>query len=445
MTTGLYRNIDIDINERLRSALNPLCGLVQQIGFIYRDSADPKILVAGADLCGVHVTQNRPAPKRGAYHIGGAGIYADEVIIKCIAESLERYVHFLPEYPQAQTDWLSYQALKEKEAPVIDAQYLQFFSKEKTADESFPFQKFEASKPMTWVCTQSLLDKEHSIYIPLQLMAVGYPVKKSEGEPWLLPAVTTGTAVHVTTEQAIRNALLELIQVDAVMGHWYTQSSCYEILQDARTRPLQKLLKKYTPYGMKAPRFFWIRSADLSGFVIACILQGASKPRFAIGLGADTDLLSAMYSAFLEAAGVLQLAKINLFTSSAPHSAKYENKSAIYNLDDNVVLYAQQDYSNNIKDKFLQAKCIFASHLPDDLQGNTREQVDILLADFKKTNKDIYTLEVACPEAIDLGLQVCRLWSPQLLSLVIPGAVPDMHSRFNDYGGLSHEDPHPYP
>src|SRR5579871_2404261 len=75
----------------LKKILNPLCGVVQEMGFIRRASRESRVIISGADLTGVHILLNQPHPGRGAYHIGGAGLHLNEAIIKTLAESLERY------------------------------------------------------------------------------------------------------------------------------------------------------------------------------------------------------------------------------------------------------------------------------------------------------------------------------------------------------------------
>jgi thiazole/oxazole-forming peptide maturase SagD family component len=445
MTSGHYHGVTGNTHRLLYRTLNPLCGFVQQIGFIHRGTDEPKLFIAGADLCGVHVPLGRQQPKPGAYHIGGAGIFSNEALIKCVGESLERYSQLMPNIKNLTIKWSSYQEMIANHEPTLNPTYMHFFSNEQLNKKAFPFQAFDETKPITWVKVASLLSNDKPLYIPLQLVSVGYQVRKNEGEPWLASAVTTGTAVHTTQLKALKNALMELIQLDAAMGQWYTDAIAYEIKFDNRTRAIENLIAKYTHSRMPPPRFYWLKNADLGGFVVACLFQKNSKPRYAVGLGADVNLLGAMYSAFLEAAGVLQLAKINLLNTKYSTENATVSPENIYNLDDNVALYADNDYSNRIQTSFLSSQSIKASELPEDITGTIEEQVRKLILGFKDTNKDLYYLESRGKEAIDLGLHVARVWSPQLLGLAIPSAVPKTHPRFADYGKFLHEDPHPYP
>ncbi len=445
-STGFYNGIQHNTHNLMRRMLNPLCGMVQQIGFVHRGSNEPRSFIAGADLCGVHVLQGRNAPRRGAYHIGGGGVLADEAFIKSLGEAIERYAQLMPDIEKRLTiEFKTYQEMKNEGKNVLDASYLNFYSEQQFARKGFPFQPFNENIPFSWISVNSIYNNFNSLYIPMQLLFVGYAYKKSEGEHWLASAVTTGTAAHITHEKAIKSAILELIQLDATMGHWYTNTKSLRINFDVRTAPLQRLLKKFSSNQAISPQFYWIKSCDLKGFVIACLFEKKVIPHYAVGLGADTDLLKAMYKAYLEALGVLQLAKIVLISEKYSGEQYETSADAMYDLDSNIALYAKGDYAKRIAENFLCSKSINASELPANLEGNDQEQLAELIDSFKKTNKDLYYIDITNQEAHDLGIKVARVWSPQLLGLAIPSAVPSRHQRFLDYGEITHEDPHPYP
>src|SRR5215207_11629610 len=77
----------------LHRLVGPLCGLDQGIGFIRRGRLDPRLIVAGCELTGVHhLLGQREA---GSYHIGGGGVTVDEALIRALAEALERYAQLV--------------------------------------------------------------------------------------------------------------------------------------------------------------------------------------------------------------------------------------------------------------------------------------------------------------------------------------------------------------
>jgi hypothetical protein len=80
-----------------------------------------------------------------------------------------------------------------------------------------------------------------------------------------------------------------------------------------------------------------------------------------------------------------------------------------------------------------------------DINGSESEQLSVLISSFKNSDKELLFCDLTCVEAADLGFVVPRVWSPDTLSLCLPSAPLTQHPRYQSYGGLAHELPHPYP
>lgn len=428
----------------IQRLLSPLCGLNTHINFISRERTEPRILTAGAELTGVHLLQGLPSRHRqGAHHIGGSGTFMNEVLIKIAGETIERYSQ-LTYAAQAKEKFkfASYKEMESRGEKIIPAEQLSFFTNEQIIKGNFPFQGFSADMPFSWVRAYSLISKE-SIWVPAQLIFVGYTVKSKLGEPWLFSAVTTGTASHTNYTSALRNALLELTQIDSAMGHWYGHGQAFHILWDTRTTIIEKFIKNSLAAGEAMPQFFWIKNADLAEFTIACVFENKTPPRVAIGLGADTRLIDAMHKAYLEAIGVASLAKLILINQELSNNSV--DTQDIFDLDKNVALYARGGHYALFKEKFNVNKIISARDLPPDYTEIKKLELNYLIQKFSETKKELIYLDLTTDEAKQLGFVVSRVWSPDTLSLCLPSAVPKAHARFKNYGGVSHDLPHPYP
>src|SRR5579883_256740 len=433
-----------ETSRLMNKMMNPLCGISQQLGFVHRSRYEPALFTAGADLAGVHVLLNAPPPKRGAYHIGGSGIYFDEAVIRSLAESVERYSQLLGDklnkFPKK---FCSYDDLVYQGEKVLPAYKIHYFSEEQLKRKRFPFKAFDKSEGYTWIKVHSISHYE-DVWIPIQLLIVGYEIKKSLGESWINSAVTTGTATHINHVLSMRNALLELIQIDTAMGHWYTSYEITEIQMDHRTAELEKLINK-NRIAEFHPQFYWLPNPDLPGFVIACTIRKNAMPYFSIGLGADLKLSSAMYKAYLEAVGVSQLSKILLLDEKLNATEANVDTGQMFDLDSNVAWYAKYKNNPRIDERFNSTYQTRASDLPADDLDLPHQQLKKLIKSFKETGKELFFVDLTAQEILDLGLTVSRLWSPDTLSLSIPSAVPVEHPRFQVYGGIQHDDPHPYP
>ncbi len=439
--SGFPLNLKEKNRQLLKKMVSPLCGLTTQVAYASKTSMDPALFTVGVSLTGVHLLLGRPDPGKGGYHIGGMGIYKDEALIKGLAESAERYSQLMADFLIRDRLFCSYSELIAKGETVLPIEFLIPFSSESYERPGFVFQKFSGDSSLSWVQLQRVSDGK-KYWIPMQMLFVGYNIQKDRGEPWIMSAVTTGTAVHVTESAAIRNALLELIQIDSAMGHWYTKSNAYRIVLDARTYALERLIEKLAPKNAAEPLFYWLPNADLPGFSIACLLHFSKKiPEVAVGLGSDTSLEDAMYKAYLEAIGVVHLARMIILREKIEPAGNTED--GIFDLDSNVSLYARGGGNHRWTERFLQSKTIAARDIPQDMSGTIEEQTANLLYSFK--DKSLFLINLTPPEISELGFVVARAWSPDLLSLCLPSAVPSIHPRFKQYGSCCYDDPHPYP
>ena len=429
--------------------LNPICGLTQEIGFIKKSKFGANIFTAGADITGVHNLLNHPDPGRGAYHTGGAGIFLNEPIIKSLGETIERYSQLVAETTNRhELIFASFEQMHKNYPNVLGKEYFDLYSSDQHSRENFPFDQFDETRPISWIKIKAI-HKDDYCYVPAQFLLVGYHIKRNLNEPWYATSVTTGTAAHTDIIAALLGAILEIIQIDSTMGHWYTNYQAKEIIFDDRTKPVEALLKKYGNTAHNPVRFFWLENPDLPGMSIACLLERpeSSIPRVAIGLGASTSLNDALYKAYLEAIGVSNLGNVLILKEKLYNENNLSSPAVdtIYDIDQNVAQYGKGRYQDSIQQKFNRNYNIHASDLPMDIAGTKIEQLQYLVNKFIASGKVLSFIDLANAETQELGFYVPRLWSKDTLSLCFPSAPPIKHPRFKAYGGFSNDIPHPYP
>jgi thiazole/oxazole-forming peptide maturase SagD family component len=274
------------------------------------------------------------------------------------------------------------------------------------------------------------------------LALVGYV--RQPKEPQFMLGVSTGTAAHTQYDQALRRALLELIQIDSAMGHWYGRQEAVLIEHDGRTQVVYDLIKSRIPTYGPRPRFYLLQNADLPGLAVACVLEDQDVPKVVVGLGCDLRLTRSIYKAFLEAVAVAQLAKVILFRQSVGELPKDIGPSELYDLDLNVAYYSVLG-PEAIRDKFGDRPVRPASELPADIDLGVKGDLRHMVDSFAATGKELVFLDLTTSDIKALGFCVTRVWSPDTISLSFPSAPPLMHQRFQAYGGVASEAPHPYP
>ncbi|WP_269859375.1 YcaO-like family protein [Streptomyces sp. RPT161] len=423
-----------------------LCGLITSIGGLNKPLRSPRMFVEGADLTGVHLWQNRPAPKAGFYHIGGFGFLPFESRIRVLGETLERYAgHSVVREGRLPVVMASHAELVDCGEPVIDSAALNLFDSAQLNRENFPYQPFDPNAAMGWVRVPSLLDHTESL-VPAQQFLLGYV--PADTEPWLVSAVTTGTAAHTVPDAALRGGLYELIQLDTAMGHWYGNTESVLIEADERLAALKGFLDRHYASTV-APEFHYLPNPDLPGFTVACLLRSPNNavPALSCGLGSGASLERAMYRALLETVGVHALAGWSLLEHATdPAAGPVEDQLAgMFDLESNVGYYASRDGAQLVERRFAQHVRKPASDLPADDTRQPREIVRSVVDAFRSTGKHLFWADLTTADIRQLGFTVMRVWSPDTLSLPLPSAPPAAHPRFADYGGFVNPLPHPYP
>ncbi|GII60440.1 streptolysin associated protein SagD [Sphaerisporangium krabiense] len=430
---------------RLRARMHsPLCGLMTSMGFLQRQRGAPRLMVAGGELTGVHVLRGLPAPKIGAYHIGGYGLRPFEAHVRTLGEVVERYGGYIaPVSGRFPVRHASVNELRDA-GELCDAGPAAPYTPEQYARPGFPFRPRRDDDVIGWV-RATLLAGGADCWVPAQMLLVGYVVQDTRGEPWLSPAVSTGTASHTDPDRAALNALEEMVQIDAALSHWYGGSRSARITAGSRTAALQRVIQKSFDAKGDRPEFHLLPSADLPGFTVACLIRSPDGrlPAIAVGLGIDGVLERAMYRALLEAAGVRGLA-----TWSALRQ-RFEQEPAagedIFDLESNVSFAAQPEGARVVERRFADCDEVSADDLPPDDERQAGVRVRELVRAFHATGKRLYAADFTTVDVAALGFVVARFWCPDLVTLPLPSAPAAAHERFAAYGGFRRHDPHPYP
>ena len=434
------------VEQLARRMVHPMCGLDSRVGFLLRGRDEPRFAIAGGQLSGVHRLLGQE--KAGSYHIGGVGLTRHEALVRTLGESAERYCQLVSVVSGAvPVRVATIDQLRADGVEMVDPRAIAFFSHDQYARSGFLFEPAEDAAPYGWVRMRRVADSEMAL-VPAQLALVGYAPRRQAGEPWLAPAMTTGTATHVTVAAARRGAMLELIQVDTAMGHWFGPSAAPSILLGPRLAALGHLVKTWSGR-TAAPSFHHLPSPDLPAHTVACLLRERSgrRPVVAVGLGSETRLVEACYKSMLEAVGVFQLAKTGMANAAldGEWAGARHDETEFLDLDSNVMHYGDGGGADILAAKFPTDRTVSDADLPSDVDGAAPEVVAQLQEGIIGRGIRLFEVDLTTPDVAQLGLVTVRLWSPDLLALALPSAPPLAHRRFAAHGGAVHERPHPYP
>ncbi len=447
-STHHHPSLNPGFDALARRVVSPLTGLSRTLGFMMRGRDEPRIIVSGAQLTGV---ENLLGRKNGlTYHIGGCGIYPEEAIIRTVGESIERYAQVVkPLTDDYRGVFATESIMHMRGMNTLIGPFARPFQDDQYAQEKFAYAPLDPDTPITWTPTRSLISGK-TLWAPAQLLYIGYQLRRTEREPWLNSAVTTGSAAHTSPRLAVRSALYELIHGDAAMGHWYTNRTAPYIRLGIRAGALNELLERYVSRSDAQPTFHYLELPGFRVHVTACVMRSrpGSGRGHNLGLGVASNLEESLYKAFLEASAGLQLSKMLCISPELVDgavSARTTDTTKMFDLDANVAYYAGAEGASIIERKFPIEDVVDSADLPADGESDVRAEIDAVIDSYSVLGADLVFTDCTTPEARRLGFYVPRVWSPDTLSLCLPSAPPLNHPRFAAYGPISDDMlPHPY-
>ncbi len=169
---------------------------------------------------------------KGSYTPTGSGtaLREDDAMLIALAEALERYCACT-----SSEDQFIRASASELGASALDLDSIPRCSASEYAHTLCPLVPPDKKKPIRWVRGLSLLDGTMK-YVPAVMvyLRLGYT---DPAERISLP-ITTGCAVHTTYERALQNAILEVIERDAISVLWLQRIPFPRIVVDRLPGPL---------------------------------------------------------------------------------------------------------------------------------------------------------------------------------------------------------------
>lgn len=397
------------------------------------------------------LTFNDPT-KDVQYHIAGYGIYNEEAIIRFMGESVERYAPIVTESLfKAKAVYASYKEMQKK-GLVLPLEYINIFSAEQQVRmhqmmPSYSERHITEDDVISWISCPSLIYPGKNVWVPLQLMFVGYVKNESKKEMWVTPSFSTGTAAHRTIQKALLNAIVEYIQIDAFVLSWYTERKSIRIQIDDPIilNILEKVgLGENSPYEI-VPLYITLPDLYLPSVMVILRRKDKKIPAFILGVQGDMNIRNAVLRGIFEATAIISMNVYN--TIYDPKKVIFANtESAFADLDTNVLYYGtpiHDDVIDGILHK-MTGKTVPLSFFESSSKSTTL-QLSHLLNELKKISEFAVYLDLTPPELYGKNWNVMRTFIPELCGMCFPGFPFKEHPRMKQYGGVLNGYPHPLP
>ncbi len=155
------------------------------------------------------------------YHLAGYGVYREEALIRLLGEAIERYALITAAAAVKKKLFkASYNDLK-SDSNVLPWELINIFTDkdyEKMRGKLI-FRGITPDDKLSWMWCPSLFKPGKDICIPAQCLFTGV---QFEDEIPFMSSFSKGCACHTDPKLALRSALLEAIEADALMIRWYT-------------------------------------------------------------------------------------------------------------------------------------------------------------------------------------------------------------------------------
>jgi thiazole/oxazole-forming peptide maturase SagD family component len=386
------------------------------------------------------------------YHLSGYGVFYEEALIRLAGEVIERYSLMVAQYTLA--DKIRYATYDDIAADgrVVPLEYLRLFSDsayEKLGRGQYRgLRRLERRDVVGWVRCPSLFDPRSDVWVPAQMLFVGYKPNRGRGEVAFCPGFSTGTAAHTTMEKALQNALLESIEIDGLMLHWYASLKAPSVAVDDLTVAslVTELLAADSRYEVLALDLRAIESVD--AHVIGAVLMNRREERPLIVFGAQghLDPARAFYRGLMEAVAIAFLGIYGPLYLPKEYLARSDDPS-FTDLDRNVAYFASPEGAAAKREviRGLAGGRESLSSLRCYDTGDVGMDTARLIRQLSGVSEYGVFLDVTPPETRGLGWTVMRVFLPELVTMCVPGVPYDEHPRIRACGGVRNGYPHPLP
>jgi ribosomal protein S12 methylthiotransferase accessory factor len=338
----------------------------------------------------------------------GKGMTREEVRRSALGEAVERY--------SAEQWWIEevvYAQRGDLRADSLDPRSLVLYAPHQYA--SLPYAPYGEKSRLGWVEARSLVT-DRELLVPAIAVFTGYG--PASPEEYLFPSSSNGAATGGTMLDAIRAALLEVLERDAFMLTWLGRLPCRAA--DPRTHPdrgLRAVVSSFGELGATVRLFQLPTAHPVSVFAAVAVDTGGGHPAAAVGLGADFTPAASARRAVLELSQVWHALRAQLRNPASLR--RMEELAAdprrVSTLEDHPLYYAAPEALPNLE--FLLASPEEPEPWRDPGVRTPREALTHLLDHFAAQKQDVIYRNLTPPDMRSLNLFTVRVIVPDFQPL----------------------------
>ncbi len=333
-------------------------------------------------------------------------------------EMLERYASIVP---HTKPDLIgSYSQLTREGNRMVSPQRLSMNVINEDVRRRYGFEPYSDDRTYRWTRTVNLTD-EQEYYLPEQVMY--YDAQLVSGEKRFMYETSNGCAMGGTYEEAIVYGLLELVERDAFLMHWYNRIAPIQLdITSIKNQYLLDIVKYMTCIGYELRVMDITMETGIPAIWVAAIdktYHGKMKCYNAAGAHMNPEKA-------LEAALVEVVTSIGIYDKIIRRGNMDErlaqlsgNPDAVDNMEDHVYFYSLEENYKYIEPYYQNdEKVDFVGRFKEWYQNDNHTfTVEQFVKRFTDYHKDIYVGVLESEANNELGLWCVKAIVPSMLTM----------------------------
>ncbi|MFB6294065.1 MAG: YcaO-like family protein [Halonotius sp.] len=385
--------------SRLAGIQNPRTGLITGIQRIPVPPDEPAIAAYVVEREDFEPLTDGQAM---AHEEGGAAFGDEAARVATYGEAIERYCGCL--YREAALRTAAYTDLPE---PGLDPTSVVNFSESQRRAVEDGTELCERDDELSWVAGEAL-NTGDTVFLPAQLVYLSYP---PAAEPFIRNPISSGLAAGESREMAIFNGCFELVERDAFVTYYLTETELPVIDPTSAPARVRRLIDRVTAHGLAVTLLD--ATTDLGiPVVIAVLIDSGARPAVTVAAAAGMSIPAVIESALAEAVQTRLSATQRLdATDRSPAEVAVEEITAFA---DRALFWASQDRIGDL-DFWIESDRETTVDVMDPDDEATLDPVERITA----AGYDLYAVDVTTRDVSNLGFSVQRVIAPRLQPLYL--------------------------
>ncbi|PWT89852.1 MAG: hypothetical protein C5B54_08245 [Acidobacteria bacterium] len=385
----------------MHDLIQPIGGLMTR-GILFRAEGDePKVLVQTiqfGDLGGIwpNLRGDLQAGVAGA----GTGLNDEQALVPAIGEAIERYcssVYNKEQFITATAGELGQRAL--------DLDTIPRCSSTELAHPKCRLVTPDKDAPIRWIEGISLFDGR-PVFLPVVMVYLfsGYT---SQAERIYYP-ISTGCAAHVSFERALLNAILEVIERDAISVIWLQKMTLPRLEIDRLPMPLATYWELYQRGSRELEYIFFDATTDIGVPTVYGLEVSHTNPTF-------TTLVHC--STALDPADAVVKVMRDMGSGRVPYRHPRsipESWDDFIDVSHGAAYMARPEQAHAFEFLRGSGNRRALSHLPNVSSEDDNQNLQTVLELLRRKGMEVFAVDLSTDEALRSGLRVVRVLIPGL-------------------------------